>query len=48
MKKYSIILLILVMYVNITSFICWIKNPKLSQIEVAMRIPRSFILQFGN
>lgn len=49
MKKRDIINIILwiaIIWFNVTSFICWVKNPKLTKMEVFLRTPKSFILDF--
>lgn len=46
MNKIATLSLILIIWVNITSFVCWVKNPELSQMQVFMRIPKSVVLDF--
>lgn len=43
---FKVIFTLVVIWVVITSMICWVKTPKLSEMEVALRIPSSFVLDF--
>lgn len=53
MKKYvrrttiiGIILVLLLLWIGVTSIIARFKNPKLTETELFLRIPKSFILNF--
>lgn len=53
MKKYAkrttiigIILVLLLLWIGVTSIIARFKNPKLTETELFLRIPKSFILNF--
>lgn len=53
MKKYDkiitiigIILVLLLLWIGVTSTIAGFKNPKLTQTELFLKIPKSFILDF--
>lgn len=52
-KKYSkitniiwLILVLLLLWIAVTSIIDRFKNPKLTETEILLRIPKSFILDF--
>lgn len=52
-KKYSkiiniiwLILVLLLLWIGVTSAIARFKNPKLTETELLLRIPKSFILDF--
>lgn len=42
----GIILVLLLLWIGITSTIAGFKNPKLTQTELLLKIPKSFILNF--
>ena len=53
MKKYvkrttiiRIILVLLLLWIGVTSIIARFKNPKLTETELFLRIPKSFILNY--
>lgn len=53
MKKYDkittiigIILVLLLLWIGVTSIIAGFKNPKLTETELFLRIPKSFVLNF--
>jgi hypothetical protein len=43
-----LLLSLLVLWINATSIICWAKNPKLTKMEVFLKIPKNIILQFDS
>ena len=43
---FQFILAVIVIWINVTSAICWIKHPELSKMEITFRIPKSFVLNF--
>ncbi len=42
----NVLLIIVIMWMNITSLIYWGMNPGLSKMQVFLNIPKSFILDF--
>lgn len=45
-KIVLVLLFIIIIWINITSLICWIANPQLTDMEVFLRIPKSMVLDY--